>query len=218
MQVVSVIPVKPLGQAKSRLAPYLEDAQRRRLVTAMLRRVIVAAQEAGTEVWVLGADDSAHEIAQEAGAGWRREAGGNINESLQLVFDEAWSIGTAPLFLPGDLTFLQAGELTGLTSIIAPSPLVEAVLEPRDDSKIVLAPARKGGGTNAILIPRRISFRLQLGPDSLSRHIAEARRLGLEPSIFDSPGLARDLDTWKDLQEYEAQEPGFLARLTRESE
>ena len=63
MEVVSIIPVKPLSQAKSRLAPYLKDAQRRRLVTAMLRRVINAAREASAEVWVLGADISVRNVA-----------------------------------------------------------------------------------------------------------------------------------------------------------
>ena len=210
MEVVSVIPVKPLAQAKSRLAPFLKDAQRRRLVTAMLRHVIRAAREASAEVWVLGADVSARNVALDEGAGWREEAGCDINESLRLVFDEAWAAGKSPLFLPGDLPFLQTDELKALIARAGSGANTDSV------PSIVLSPANKGGGTNAILIPQPLAFRLQLGPDSLSRHIAEARRLGLEPSMYASPGLARDLDTWEDLQEYEAQEPGFLARLTRE--
>ena len=207
---MSVIPVKPLSQAKSRLAPYLKDAQRRRLVTAMLRRVIRAAREASAEVWVLGADVSARNVALEEGAGWRQEAGSDINESLRLMFDEAWATGKSPLFLPGDLPFLHSDELKALIARAGSGANEDAV------PSIVLSPANKGGGTNAILIPQPLAFRLQLGPDSLSRHIAEARRLGLEPSVYASPGLARDLDTWEDLQEYETQEPGLLAHLTRE--
>ena len=99
--------MKPLAQAKSRLAPYLKGVQRRRLVTAMLRHVIRAAREASAEVWVLGADVSARNVALEEGAGWRQEAGSDINESLRLVFDEAWAAGKSPLFLPGDLPFLR---------------------------------------------------------------------------------------------------------------
>ncbi len=212
MEVVSIIPVKPLPQAKSRIAPYLKDAQRRRLVTAMLRRVIRAAREASAEVWVLGADISARNVALEEGAGWREEAGSDINESLRLVFEEAWAAGKSPLFLPGDLPFLHSDELKAL---IARARADSSIGEDSVPS-IVLSPANKGGGTNAILIPQPLPFRLQLGPDSLSRHVSEARRLGLEPSVYASPGLARDLDTWEDLQEYEAHEPGFLARLTSE--
>ncbi len=212
MYVVSIIPVKPLAQAKSRLAPYLKDVQRRRLVTAMLRHVIRAAREASAEVWVLGADVSIRNVALEEGAGWREEAGSDINESLRLVFDEAWAAGKSPLFLPGDLPFLRSDELKALiTRARADSSIGEDA-----DPRIVLSPANKGGGTNAILIPQPLAFRLQLGPDSLSRHVSEARRLGLEPTVYASPGLARDLDTWEDLQEYETQEPGLLARLTSE--
>ena len=207
---MSVIPVKPLSQAKSRLAPFLKDAQRRRLVTAMLRRVIRAAREASAEVWVLGADVSVQRIALEEGAVWREEAGSDINESLRLVFDEAWDDGKSPLFLPGDLPFLCSDELKGLIAKADSDASMDT------DPKIVLSPANKGGGTNAIFIPQRLLFRLQLGPDSLSLHVSEAQRLGLEPTVYASPGLARDLDTWEDLQEYETQEPGLLARLTRE--
>ena len=202
--------MKPLSQAKSRLAPYLKDAQRRRLVTAMLRHVIRAAREASAEVWVLGADVSARNVALEEGAGWRQEAGSDINESLRLVFDEAWAAGKSPLFLPGDLPFLRSDELKALIARAGSSVGEDA------DPRIVLSPANKGGGTNAILIPQPLAFRLHLGPDSLSRHVSEARRLGLEPTVYASPGLARDLDTWEDLQEYETQEPGLLARLTSE--
>ncbi len=207
---MSVIPVKPLAQAKSRLAPYLKDAQRRRMVTAMLRHVIRAAREASAEVWVLGADVSARNVALEEGAGWRQEAGSDINESLRLVFDEAWAAGKSPLFLPGDLPFLRSHEMKALTARVGSGDNADA------DPRIVLSPANKGGGTNAILIPQPLPFRLRLGPDSLSRHVSEARQLGLEPTVYASPGLARDLDTWEDLQEYETQEPGLLARLTRE--
>ena len=212
MEVVSIIPVKPLSQAKSRLAPYLKDVQRRRLVIAMLRRVIRAALEASTEVWVLGADVSARNVALKEEASWREEAGSDINESLRLVFEEAWAAGKSPLFLPGDLPFLSSDELKALIARARADSNIGADSVP----SIVLSPANKGGGTNAILIPQPLPFRLRLGPDSLSRHVAEARRLGLEPTVYASPGLARDLDTWEDLQEYESQEPGFLARLTGE--
>ena len=210
MDVVSVIPVKPLAQAKSRLAPFLKDVQRRRLVTAMLRHVIRAAREASAEVWVLGADVSIRNVALKEGANWREEAGSDINESLRLVFEEAWAAGKSPLFLPGDLPFLQTDELKALIARAGSGDNTDSV------PSIVLSPENKGGGTNAILIPQPLPFQLQLGPDSLSRHVSEARRLGLEPHVYASPGLARDLDTWEDLQEYETLEPGLLARLTRE--
>ena len=126
------------------------------------------------------------------------------------MFDEAWAAGKSPLFLPGDLPFLQTDELKALIARAGSGDNTDSV------PSIVLSPANKGGGTNAILIPQPLPFQLQLGPDSLSRHVSEAQRLGLEPAVYASPGLARDLDTWEDLQEYETQEPGLLAHLTSE--
>lgn len=207
MEVVAVIPVKALTEAKSRLEPFLTDTQRRRLVTAMLRRVIRAAQRAGAKVWVLGADDSTRGLASEEGVEWRQEGKKDINESLRIVFEEAWDAGKSPLFLPCDLPFLQHEDLAGLTSAAVRKLSVRA--------EIILSPARNGGGTNAILIPHRMPFRFRLGPDSFSHHVEEARSLRLEPLVHNSDGLARDLDTWDDLQEYEALHPGFLAHLTR---
>ena len=212
---MAIIPVKALSDAKSRLKPFLTEAQRRRLVESMLRRVIRAAQKAGAGVWVLGADDSSRPIALKEGAGWRQEAGKNINESLRLVFNEVWDAGKSPLFLPGDLPFLQPEDLTGLTSTTASNPSGWAVRKPPRGTEIILSPANSGGGTNAILITRQIPFQFQLGPDSFSLHVEEARRLSLEPVVHNCEGLARDLDTRRDLQEYETLHPGFLADLTR---
>ena len=216
MEVVTVVPVKSLDRAKSRLAPFMPDAQRRRLVTGMLRRVIRAAQKTGAEVWVLGADDSTHSIALQEVAMRRREEGTNVNESLEMVFEEVWTAGKSPLFLPGDLPFIQPEDIAGLISTAIDNPSVGAVREPPIHAEIILSPAGSGGGTNAILISQRLDFQLQLGPGSFARHVEEARRVGVAASIFTSDGLARDLDTWKDLREYEAREPGFLSRLTGE--
>ena len=214
--MVAVVPVKSLDRAKSRLAPFMPDAQRRRLVTGMLRRVICAARETGTEVWVLGADDSTRGVALEEGAKWRREEGADVNESLELVFEEVWAAGKPPLFLPGDLPFIQPEDIAGLISTAVDNPSVGAVREPPLRAQIILSPAGSGGGTNAILILQRLDFQMQLGPGSFVRHVEEARRVGVEASIYTSDGLARDLDTWEDLQEYEAREPGILSRLTGE--
>lgn len=206
MEVVAIIPVKALSDAKSRLKPFLNDTQRRRLVKSMLRHVIRAARGAGAEVWVLGTDDATRNVALEECASWRRDAGTGVNQSLRLVFEEAWNAGESPLFLPGDLPFVTSKSLEGLLT----------ATDTDSAPAIVLSPAKSGGGTNAILIPQRLPFQFQLGPNSFSRHVEEVRRLALEPLVHKNDGLARDLDTWQDLQEYEEGEPGFLARLISE--
>ena len=199
--VVAVIPIKPPSRAKSRLAPFLDMHQRQQLVLNMLRHVIKAAREAADEVWVLGEDAVAEELAKIEGAKWYREKGSNVNESLEIIFKRVWHAGKSPLFLPGDLPFLQGKELRELMAQAA-----------RKESAI-LAPAKSGGGTNAILLPEPSGFRLLLGPASFRRHLAQAKSLGMDLAIHCSPGLAHDLDTWEDVQAYQRIEPGLLKRL-----
>ena len=209
MQPIAVIPMKSLDRAKSRLAPHLSEGQRRRLATALLRVVIRAVREASVEALVLGADDSSRDMSLEEGAVWRKEAGMNFNESVRLAFEDAWGAGKLPLFLPSDLPLLQPDDVSTLIAQAQP----ETGGRKKRDPQIVLTPARSGGGTNAILIDQRLSFRPQLGRNSFQHHLAEARRLRLLPTIHSSPGLSRDLDTWEDLKEFETQDSDFLDRL-----
>lgn len=202
MGVVAVIPIKPPSQAKSRLAPFLDEPRRQRLVLNMLRHVIKAATEAVDEVWVLGADSVTEELAKTEGAQWHREEGTNVNESLEIVFKQVWSAGKSPLFLPGDLPYVQGAELR------------ELMAQATGKESAVLAPAKNGGGTNAILLPKPSEFRMLLGPGSFRRHLAQGDSLGLDIAIHNSPGLAQDLDTWEDVQAYQRIEPGLLERLT----
>ena len=48
------------------------------------------------------------------------------------------------------------------------------------------------------------------------RHLESAQDLGLEVAIYNSPGLAFDLDTPADLVELEKRSPGMLETLVQE--
>ena len=194
--------MKSLSEAKSRLIPHLEQRPRERLVLNMLRQVIKAAIGPTERVWVIGSDPVVEGLARDEGAMWRPEEGTDVNESLRIAFQQIWKEEKAPLYLPGDLPFLQQGDVGEL---IASAP---------HRKNGVLSPARAHGGTNAILLPQPSAFRPLLGPGSFHRHLDQATSLGLRIAIHFSPGLALDLDTWEDLQEYQVIEPGFLDRLT----
>ena len=199
--VITVIPIKPLSGAKSRLHPHLDQAGRERLVLNMLQGVIRAAA-ATDEVWVVGADPAVEELAKREGARWHREEGATVNQSLEIAFQRVWDVGKAPLYLPGDLPFVQRRDLERFMA--AASRMKNAVL----------APAHRSGGTNAILLHRPSEFRPLLGPGSFRRHLAQAASSGLDMAIYYSPGLALDLDTWEDVRAYQTLEPGLLERLT----
>ena len=69
-------------------------------------------------------------------------------------------------------------------------------------SGITLVPDRRREGTNVIVVPTDAGFRFSYGPGSFARHLAEVRRLGLEPTIVDDPLLAFDVDVPADLDRY----------------
>ena len=210
---IAVVPMKPLDDAKTRLANELSPEQRIALSGNLLRRVIRAIVGLGLEmpwetwveaVWVVGGDETVQRIAAEEGAEWYEDDGKDINDTLWNGFMRAFLDSKAALYLPGDLPFLKSRDVYDVVS--ASGHL----------RNISIAPARKGGGTNGILVPPDLPqpFPPLLGPDSFRRHLSQAALFGFSLAICYSQGMAFDLDTIEDLKACEYIEPGFLERLT----
>ncbi|MCA9863178.1 MAG: NTP transferase domain-containing protein, partial [Thermomicrobiales bacterium] len=99
-----------------------------------------------------------------------------------------------------------------LLSLFADLPLlstmdVRALVRERDP--IVLGADRRSEGTNAMLL--RLAgagegFRFAFGTNSLAQHLGEAARLGMTSAIVMAPGVAFDLDTPSDWDEYQRTE------------
>ena len=201
-RVIAVIPVKPLFQGKSRLAPYLDSPQRERLILNMLRRVLQATKTRAVEgVWVVGGDPTVKGLARREGAAWYQEEGSNVNESLRRAFQRVWDQGKAALYLPGDMPFISQQDVEDM---IASSARLK---------KAVLTPAHQSGGTNGILLPQPAAFYPLLGPNSFHRHLAQCVSLGMKVAIYYSRGMGLDLDTFDDMKAYQALNPGLLEQL-----
>ena len=132
---------------------------------------------------------------------WMEELGRNLNDTVAMAFDRVFESGKAALYVAGDLPFLKASDIH---SILQAS---------RKQNNISLAPARRDGGTNAILVPSGVQFKPELGPRSFLKHLSQAATIGVSVAICYSPGLGFDLDTLDDLETYEHMEPGLLRRL-----
>ena len=201
--VVTVIPMKELADSKRRLAQYMTVEQRGDIVIGMLRRVIVAIQGATTgPVWVVGGDWRVRNLARNFEALWMEDFARNLNDTLSKAFELVFQRGHSALYVAGDLPFLKASDILSM------------VKSSRQGNNITLAPARRDGGTNSILVPHGLPFQPQLGRRSFSRHISQAAKLGISVAICSSPGLGFDLDTGDDLEAYQHMEPGLLERLT----
>lgn len=200
--VITIIPMKPLSESKSRLSKEFSREDREELALGMLRRVIGAVKAASIGAfWVVGGDARVRNAAQNAGGLWLEEMGRNLNDTLGKAFEQAFVRGSAAMYLASDLPFIKSSD-------------VHSVLQAsRQQINISLAPARRDGGTNAILVPKGIPFRPELGGKSFVRHLSQAAKMGVSVAICYSPGLGFDLDTPDDLETYEHMEPGLLARL-----
>ena len=198
--------MKPLSDSKTRLSDRLTPEERANLTIGMLRAVLEAIKGASVDpVWVVGGDQRVRKEAEQGGAHWMEELGNDLNDTLSRAFDLAFGLHRGALYIPGDLPFLKSGD-------------VQIVLDAsRRQSNITLVPARRDGGTNAILVPNNVPFRPALGPQSFTRHLAKAAELEISVAICHSPGLGLDLDVPDDLDTSSRIDPGFLERLSVES-
>lgn len=202
-ELVAVIPMKPLSRSKTRLAPHMSEEQRSDLVVGMLHRVLGAIKGSSIEMfWVVGGDERIRNVARNFDGIWMEELGRNLNDTLGKAFDELAGRNAAALYLAGDLPFLK------------PSDLHSLLRSSRRNTNITLAPARRDGGTNAILVPPGIPFRPELGPRSFSKHLSTAAAMEVSVAICYSPGLGFDLDITDDLETFQHMEPGLIDRLS----
>lgn len=182
-----VTPIKAPEDCKTRLAPALDAAARRDLVSAMLRHVVGVASGAvgpGDRVLLLG--PSRHGLGAEIGR--LADPGGGLNAALAAAAAQAEAAAAERLIIvAADLPRLTHADLLAL---LGPAAGAAAI-----------APDRAGAGTNALSLPLPAArgFRFQYGPGSFAAHRAEARRLGLRLAVVRSPTLGLDIDEPEDL-------------------
>jgi 2-phospho-L-lactate guanylyltransferase len=194
--VWAVIPVKNFGQAKQRLAPLLDEAERAELARMMLTDVLAAlgnvAEIAGTVV--VTADRDAADLAQRLGAGIVDEpAGGGLNLAVQRAAQVLAQAGRqGMLIVPADVPGVLAHD-------------VSAALACLTTTGAVLVPARRDGGTNLLAYAPLDALRPCFGPDSARLHTQAASRAGLAPAVLKLPSLQLDIDRPADLADFMAQ-------------
>ncbi len=202
-----IIPAKPYQEAKSRLAPVLTPSQREELNRWLLRRTVRLARQVIGPVVVISRAPSILAQAKTQGAWGLPEVSTGLNLALTQAAHFARDQGaTALLVLPTDLPRLTASDLESILSLGGmekpgwkPVPH-SAGLKPalHATRQLVIAPCRRGTGTNALLMrpPNLIPF--LFGPDSFAAHCAAARAAGVEPLIYRADSIAFDLDTPED--------------------
>lgn len=201
MRAVAILPVKRFGSAKSRLAESAAGEVRPELARAMLADVLSSLQGSGEleRVVVVSGEPAAQEAAERVGATWiDDDDGGHSRAALRGVEVAIDSGASCVALLPGDCPLLQAREL-------------DQALAELEGGVAGVIPDRHGNGTNGLLLAPPDAIEPAFGQGSRERHLALARRAGVEARVVEIPSLALDLDTAEDLHQ-------LTARLRAEPE
>ncbi len=185
-----LVPVKPFGHGKSRLAPHLDREQRAALSRSLLLRVLHAVNQAACfdGCVVVSRDAEVLSMAAANGARPLRETAEGLNPALEQARAFAVALGAqALLVLPADLPSVEALALRALVAQAA--ALGEGVL---------IVPSTSGG-TNALLLQPPDAIPFAYGPQSAARHTRLALARGRRVHILDEPSLAIDVDLPADL-------------------
>ena len=192
MNLWAVVPVKPLDQAKSRLAGALAPQERVALVQGLLERTLQVLRQvpAVAEIVVVTSDPGVADWARRGGYRVVREVGQpDLNDALAVATQTAQAHrAEAVLIVHADLPRVTPADLEMMAAFAGAGPVV------------VVAPDRHGRGTNALLCvpPGLIEYRF--GEDSFAQHCAQAQATGARLEICSTPGLALDLDVPEDLE------------------
>jgi 2-phospho-L-lactate/phosphoenolpyruvate guanylyltransferase len=192
----TVLPVRGIERGKSRLAPFLDEAARAKLMRWLLTRTFSVLTDWYGDLSrciVVSRCAEVYGLARAAGAEviCEIDAVSDQNRTAELGAEYAFDRG-APLImaLPSDLPELDASSLDAL--VLAAKPSVD----------MVVVPDAAGSGTNAVVYranPRAIPARFHFGPRSCPRYVAWAADRGLSFAVLPIPGITFDLDTPDDL-------------------
>jgi len=173
----ALVPIKPAGARKTRLAGRLTPAERDRLSEAMFRHVLGVLQRVTLvgRTAVLCAGDGPGGAVLHI-----RDEGRGLNAELEAA--RALCGGRHVVVLHADLPFVIEAEIA-------------ALLRGAGADGAALSPDRHGAGTNAIALAGAGAFGFAFGEASLARHLA---RPGTR--MIRRRGLALDVDTPADLE------------------
>ena len=126
------------GQVKTRLIPVLGAEGAAALLRRMARVTLARAREADVgplTLWCTPAPDAfLRALAEEFGAGLRRQHGADLGERMHHALRTALKVHAGALLLGSDCPFVSGGDLRRARSLLF-----------EHDHRVVLGPARDGG-------------------------------------------------------------------------
>ena len=197
MKVSALIPVKGFGNAKQRLSPLLDAADREVFAEVMFRDVLKQVLRARglVETYVVTGDNKVAEIAASLGAQLIREkAEKGETDAVDFARGELKQLGReAVLIIPGDMPLVRSAD-------------IEEVLAQIPDGAgfpfALLVPSHDRMGTNALLLAPPDIIKLRFGYDSFTYHMSQVSAQGLPLRFIENERIALDIDEPKDLERF----------------
>ena len=197
MKVSALIPVKGFSNAKQRLSPLLDAADRELFAEVMFRDVIKQALKARglVETYVVTGDNKVAEIAASLGAQLIREkAEKGETDAVDFARGELKQLGReAVLIIPGDMPLVRSADIE---EVLAQVP------EGASFPFALLVPSHDRMGTNALLLAPPDIIKLRFGYDSFTYHMSQVSAQGLPLRFIENERLALDIDEPKDLERF----------------
>ena len=124
----------------------------------------------------------------------------SLKENINQTADWLWEQGAKKmLYLSIDLPLASKDDVLDLIN--------------QHRNGLTLVIANKDGGTNALILDMPRSFSFQFGENSLEKHLAEAKKFGVETQALNIHGLSFDLDDIDDWNHLIATNKSLLNKL-----
>jgi 2-phospho-L-lactate guanylyltransferase len=191
MKLFALVPVKDPALGKSRLAPLLNEGERRALNLYFARRTLAVCARVFGPAHTLVVTRSAmiEDLAREAGAKTVAENGRDdgINSALAAAAGRAIGAGADGIVVvPTDLALITEASLRAAIAAMPGPP------------GCVLVPDRRGTGTNLLAHSPVRADLFSFGEPSLERHASLAKLAGYDVRIHHCEALGLDLDRAED--------------------
>lgn len=195
MALWAIVPVKSIHQGKSRLSGILNENERASLNKAMLTNLlqVLRSSDAFSGEVIISHDSEAKNLAEGFNFDYFEEQPPySLNTAIESACKYCSDRGaTEILILPADLPLLNLKSLELLLKRNINPPVV------------VIAPDRREGGTNSLLINPLNGFSFQFGEDSFTKHQKIAHEHQYRVAVVHDPGTELDLDLPEDWDTYQ---------------
>ena len=191
----ALVPLKSLGEAKSRLGGLLSKEQRSDLALAMVSDVLAALRthHLVASVTLVSDDAGAGGLAESYGAQWLPEwelECRGLNSVISAAVDKLVSTGAEQVIvLHGDLPLLRESDISAVLDQLRRQP------------GLVIGTDTESRGTNLLAFPATRVPEFHYGENSCALHRAWADASGESVSILQRSGIALDVDEPMDLSE-----------------